>query len=88
MRSDYAATRSPLVLKLMKRTINNGADMTRVAGLAYEASMISLALDSEDAHEGLGAFIAKRPAVFKGRWGDCAKARGAAGGKCQVGLKA
>jgi enoyl-CoA hydratase len=61
------AEKSPLVLKLMKRTINNGSDMTLVAGLAYEASMISLVLDSEDAHEGLGAFIAKRPPVFKGR---------------------
>jgi enoyl-CoA hydratase len=61
------AEKSPLVLKLMKRTINNGADMTLAAGLAYEASMISLVLDSEDAHEGLGAFIEKRSPVFKGR---------------------
>ena len=61
------AEKSPLVLKLMKRTINNGSDMTLVAGLAYEASMISLVLDSEDAHEGCGAFIEKRPPVFKGR---------------------
>jgi enoyl-CoA hydratase len=61
------AEKSPLVLKLMKRTINNGSDMTLAAGLAYEASMVSLVFDSEDAHEGCGAFIEKRRPVFKGR---------------------
>ena len=61
------AEKSPLALKLMKRTITNGSDMTLAAGLAYEASMVSLVFDSEDAHEGCGAFIAKRRPVFKGR---------------------
>jgi len=61
------AEKSPLALKLMKRAINNGADMTLPAGLAYESSMVSLAFDSEDAREGLGAFIEKRRPVFKGR---------------------
>lgn len=61
------AERSPLILKLMKRTITNGRDMTLVGGLAYEASMMSLVLDSEDAHEGCGAFLEKRRPVFSGR---------------------
>jgi enoyl-CoA hydratase len=61
------AGKSPLALKLMKRAINNGADMTLPAGLAYESSMVSLVFDSEDAREGLGAFIEKRQPVFKGR---------------------
>jgi enoyl-CoA hydratase len=61
------AERSPLALKLMKRAITNGTDMTLAAGLAYESSMVSLAFDSEDAHEGLAAFIEKRKPAFKGR---------------------
>jgi enoyl-CoA hydratase len=61
------AEKSPLVLKLMKRSIGNGADMTLAAGLAYEASMVSLVFDSEDAHEGCSAFLEKRPPDFRGR---------------------
>jgi enoyl-CoA hydratase len=61
------AEKSPLVLKLMKRAINNGSDMTLAAGLAYEASLVSLVFDSEDAHEGCSAFIEKRRPVFKGQ---------------------
>lgn len=61
------AEKSPLVLKLMKRAITNGTDMTLPAGLAYESSMISLVFDSEDAHEGCSAFLEKRKPVFRGR---------------------
>lgn len=61
------AERSPLVLKLMKRSITNGSDMTLAAGLAYEASMVSLVFDSEDAHEGCSAFLDKRKPAFNGR---------------------
>lgn len=61
------AEKSPLALKLMKRAITNGTDMTLAAGLAYESSMVSLVFDSEDAHEGCSAFIEKRRPVFKGR---------------------
>ena len=61
------AEKSSLVLKLMKRAITNGTDMTLAAGLAYESSMISLVFDSEDAHEGCSAFLEKRKPVFRGR---------------------
>ena len=60
------ASKSPLVLKLMKRTIKDGADMSLPAGLAYERAMIGLVLDSKDAHEGCAAFLEKRPPVFRG----------------------
>ena len=36
------------------------------AALAHEQAMISLVLDSEDAHEGCQAFLEKRKASFKG----------------------
>jgi enoyl-CoA hydratase len=61
------AEKPPLALKLMKRSIANGTDMTLAAGLAYEASMVSLVFDSEDMHEGCSAFLEKRKPVFTGR---------------------
>lgn len=60
------ATKSPLVLKLLKRTLRHGADMPQAAALPYEQAMIGLVLDSEDAHEGCSAFLHKRTPQFKG----------------------
>jgi enoyl-CoA hydratase len=61
------AAKSPLVLKLLKRTLTNGADMPLSAALPYEQSMIGLVLDTNDAHEGCSAFLEKRAPVFAGR---------------------
>lgn len=60
------ATKSPLVLKLLKRTLREGSQMGLPQALAYEQAMIGLVLDSADAHEGCRAFIEKRKAEFKG----------------------
>lgn len=60
------ADKSPLVLKLLKRTLNDGADMPLAAALRHEQAMIGLVLDSDDAHEGCSAFLEKRKALFKG----------------------
>ena len=64
--AEQIADKSPLVLRLLKRTIDAGADMPLPAALAHEQAMISLVLDSEDAHEGCRAFLEKRRAAFKG----------------------
>ena len=61
------AEKSPLVLKLLKRTLNAGGDMPLAAAIAHEQAMIGLVLDSADSHEGCGAFLEKRKAVFAGR---------------------
>lgn len=61
------AAKSPLVLKLLKRTLTNGIDMPLSAALPYEQSMISLVLDTSDAHEGCTAFLEKRAPAFAGR---------------------
>ncbi len=61
------AAKSPLVLKLLKRTLINGADMPLSAALPYEQSMIGLVLDTSDAHEGCTAFLEKRSPTFTGR---------------------
>lgn len=60
------ASKSPLVLKLLKRTLNDGADMPLAAALRHEQAMIGLVLDSADAHEGCTAFLEKRDAKFTG----------------------
>jgi enoyl-CoA hydratase len=65
--ASHIASKSPLVIKLMKRTIGNGLDMPLGAALAHEQAMIGLVLDTEDAHEGCSAFLEKRRAEFRGR---------------------
>lgn len=61
------AEKSPLVLKLLKRTLLHGGDMPLAAALPFEQAMIGLVLDSNDAHEGCTAFLEKRRADFVGR---------------------
>jgi enoyl-CoA hydratase len=61
------AAKSPLVLKLLKRTLTNGADMPLSAALPYEQSMIGLVFDTKDVHEGCTAFLEKRAPAFAGR---------------------
>lgn len=60
------ASKSPLILKLLKRSVAHGVDMAMPAALQYEQAMIGLVLDSADAHEGCQAFLEKRPAKFTG----------------------
>ncbi|HWS76343.1 MAG TPA: enoyl-CoA hydratase/isomerase family protein [Quisquiliibacterium sp.] len=64
--AERIAQKSPLVLKMLKRSLKHGADMPLPAALAYEQSMIGLVLDARDAHEGCRAFLEKRPAQFTG----------------------
>ncbi len=61
------ASKSPLVLKLLKRTLNSGGDMPLSSALAHEQAMIGLVLDTEDSKEGCSAFLEKRAPNFTGR---------------------
>lgn len=65
--AETIAAKSPLTLKLLKRTLGDGAEMPLGASLRYEQAMIGLVLDSDDAHEGCSAFLEKREARFSGR---------------------
>jgi enoyl-CoA hydratase len=60
-------SKSPLVLKLLKRTLNSGGEMPLSAALSHEQAMIGLVLDTEDSKEGCGAFLEKRTPQFTGR---------------------
>ena len=65
--AERLALKSPLVLKILKRALRDGGDMPLSAALGHEQAMISLVLDTDDAHEGTGAFLEKRKAEFKGK---------------------
>ena len=60
------AGKSPVALRILKRTLAAGADMSLPSALAHEQGMISLTMDSKDAHEGCRAFLEKRDANFGG----------------------
>ena len=61
------AKKSPLILKFLKRSMVDGAEMPLHAALRHEHAMIGLVFDTDDAHEGCAAFTEKRPAEFKGK---------------------
>ncbi len=65
--AERIAAKSPLILKLLKRTLLDGEEMPLRAALRHEQAMIGLVLDSTDAHEGCSAFVEKRKAQFKGQ---------------------
>jgi enoyl-CoA hydratase len=59
-------SKSPLILKLLKRTLNSGGEMPLSAALAHEQAMIGLVLDTADSKEGCTAFLEKRAPKFTG----------------------
>jgi len=65
--AEKVGAKSPFAIKLIKRAVQDGAEMPLSAALRYEQALISLAFESEDMHEGCRAFLEKRPAQFKGR---------------------
>lgn len=64
--AEKIASKSPIVLKLLKRTLTDGVEMPLRSALAHEQAMISLVFDTRDAHEGMDAFLQKRAAQFNG----------------------
>lgn len=60
------AKNSPLSVGVAKKVIDQGIQTTLEQGLTIEASAFSQLFSSSDMKEGTAAFLAKRPAVFKG----------------------
>jgi enoyl-CoA hydratase len=50
-----------------KDAIANGLNMTKEDGFRYEAALFGVLFSTEDQKEGMGAFVEKRKAEFKGR---------------------
>lgn len=60
------AANSPRAIGLAKQVVIRGGDVGLGAGLALEREVFPRCLASEDAKEGLRAFVEKRAPVFKG----------------------
>ena len=61
------AAKSPVGVRLAKEAVNQAFETTLAAGLDAERKAFHLALSSQDAQEGLKAFLEKRKPDFKGR---------------------
>ncbi|MEI9805623.1 MAG: enoyl-CoA hydratase/isomerase family protein [Pseudolabrys sp.] len=61
------ASRAPLSLALVKRAVHRGMQMDMASGLEFETFLVTTIYGTEDKQEGIGAFLEKRKANFKGR---------------------
>ena len=57
----------PLAQAMIKTGMNQSWEMSFGEALTYEANAQAVCLGSEDASEGISAFLQRRPPTFKGR---------------------
>ena len=60
------AERAPLSLAWVKRVVYNGMQMDLRSAIDYERFIVSSIYQTADRKEGIGAFLEKRDAKFKG----------------------
>lgn len=65
--AELIATRAPLALSWAKRVIDLGADAPLASALRIEGESAGYTFSTDDKHEGMRAFLEKRPAKFTGR---------------------
>jgi enoyl-CoA hydratase len=61
------AAKSLVAIGLCKEAVGNGLDMSLDKGCAYEADLFARSFSTGDQQEGMAAFLAKRPPLFR----DC-----------------
>ncbi len=66
-RSFCPPTRASLAVGLMKRAVRSGLEVPLEAGLALERELQQRLFQSNDAREGIAAYLEKRPPRFEGR---------------------
>jgi enoyl-CoA hydratase/carnithine racemase len=65
--ADEISKLSPLSIRACLKAVTQGLALTLDEGLELETQLFASLFETEDAHEGLSAFLEKRPPVFKGR---------------------
>lgn len=65
--AETLASRAPVALGLVKRSINHGDDVSLAEGLKLEAELFAKTFETADRTEGVKAFVEKRPANFQGK---------------------
>ena len=61
------AAKSPIALRVAKEAVNGAYETPLAEGVHLERRLFNLLFATEDQKEGMAAFIAKRPPVWKGR---------------------
>jgi enoyl-CoA hydratase len=61
------ATKSPIAVRLAKEAVDKAFEAPLAVGVDFERRAFYLARASDDASEGLSAFLEKRPPDFQGR---------------------
>jgi enoyl-CoA hydratase len=61
------ASRGPLAVRAAIEAVMNGSEMPIDEGFFLEATLFGLLASTDDMKEGMGAFLEKRAADFKGR---------------------
>jgi len=61
------AGKAPVAIKLGKQALARAQDMSLDEGLDHLCEQLGRVVETEDAREGLSAFLQKRPPVWKGR---------------------
>ena len=56
-----------IAIRLAKRALYNGENTDLRGGLEFETFAQNICFETEDAREGIRAFVEKRPPQFKGR---------------------
>lgn len=64
---DVILSKGLVAVALAKKAVNEGTDLPLASGLAFEGVTFPLTFSTEDKAEGVGAFLEKRPAQFKGK---------------------
>ena len=64
--AEEIASNAPVAVRHAKQAANKALDVDLTSGLEYEADQFSLLFATEDAREGMGAFVEKREPEFKG----------------------
>lgn len=65
--ADQLCAYSPLAISLAMESVLRGRDVPLKEGLALEADLGTIAYNTEDAQEGLAAFVEKRKPKFEGK---------------------